>query len=115
MLRFRHLSVIASFLVALGGCTGESIKVVLPDQHPANPSAQEAPFVPPPDPFAVVTPPETPSPPEKPAEHRHGQHSGEIGDNMSMDDMRMDDDKGNDHMMHGGHGETGDGDRKELK
>jgi len=114
MLRFRHLSVIASFLVALGGCTGESIKVVLPDQHPANPSAQEAPFVPPPDPFAVVTPPETPSPPEKPPEHRHGQHSGGMGDNMRMDDMKMDEAM-SDEMMHGGHGGTGDGDGKEPK
>ena len=114
MFRLLHSCVLASLLVALAGCTGESVRVVLPDQHPANPSAQEAPFVPPPDPFAGVTPPVLPSPPEEHPEHRHEHHPGGMDDDMRMDDMRMDDEK-SDEMMHGGHGGTEGGERKELK
>jgi hypothetical protein len=76
MVRFRCSYVLASFFVALAGCTGESVRVVLPDHHPANPSAAESPFVPPPDPFAGITLPAVPSSKEQPAVHRHEHHSG---------------------------------------
>ena len=33
------------------GCASESVNVELPASHPANPEAQEAEFIPPPNPF----------------------------------------------------------------
>ena len=33
------------------GCVGDPIKVDLPQNHPANPQAKEAAFIPPPNPF----------------------------------------------------------------
>lgn len=93
---------VAFFVVA--GCTGESVRVVLPGTHPANPSAAEAPFVLPPDPFTAEPP--TPPPAEKPAGHRHGDQHGSTDDEMRMDDMRMDDNEGG-GMMHGDHGKPG--------
>lgn len=33
------------------GCMGDSVKVDLPQNHPANPEAQETAFIPPPNPF----------------------------------------------------------------
>lgn len=99
----------AAFLVLLAGCTGGSVRIVLPAGHPANPSAHEAPFVPPPDPFAGVTLPSRPS--EVPG-HRHEHRPVPPDEDMRMDDMRMDDDQQG-HMEHGGH--QGATDKKELK
>jgi hypothetical protein len=42
-------------LIALSGCTGESIRMTIPERHPANPAAAEAPFSPPSDPFAAIS------------------------------------------------------------
>lgn len=92
--------VFAAFLVLLAGCTDESVRLALPDSHPANPLAQVAPFVPPPDPFAGV------SLPSRPAEipgHRHEHRAVQPDDDMRMDDMRMDNDQQG-QMEHGGHG-----------
>ena len=96
------------FLVLLAGCTGESVRVVLPDNHPANLSAAEAPFVPIPDPFAGVTLPAAPSRPAKPPEPRHEHHPGKMNEEMQMEDMRMEDDEGS-GMKHSGHGGSGAG------
>ncbi|CAG1007541.1 hypothetical protein ANAEL_03549 [Anaerolineales bacterium] len=110
MRRFRHSIIFVVLLVTLSGCTGESVRVVLPERHPANPSAVEAPFVLPPNPFAEEALP-SPPPSEKPAHRRHGDHPGAPDDEMRMDDMRMDDDQGG-AMMAGGHGMHG-GEKKE--
>ena len=97
---------ITALFVLLAGCTGESVRVVLPDRHPANPSAAEAPFVPFPDPFTPLPFPSVPSRPAEPHEHRHEHHPGQTDEDMRMDDMRMDDEKGGE-MNHGSHGEGG--------
>jgi len=89
----------------LAGCTGESVRVVLPDRHPANPSAIEAPFVFPADPFTGETP-APPPPAEKPAGHRDVDRHG-----STDDDMRMDDDEGSD-TLHGNHGMHGTGEKE---
>jgi len=114
MARFLNLYGLSLFLVALAGCTGESVRVVLPEGHPANPSAAEAPFVMPPDPFAGLPPSVSPPSSEQPPGHRHGHQHGGMGgkmseDEMRMDDMRMDDDKGG-ATKHGGHDGTAAGD-----
>jgi len=96
------------FFVLLAGCTGESARVVLPDRHPANPSAAEAPLVPIPDPFAGVTLPAAPSSPAKPPGQRHGHHPGQTNEEMQMEDMQMEDDRGSE-MKHGGHDGLGAG------
>ncbi len=111
------------FLVFFAGCTGESVRVVLPDRHPADPSAAEAPFVPIPDPFAGVSLPAAPSSPAKPFEQRHEHHPGQTNEmqmedmqmeDMQMEDMQMEDDKGSD-MKHGGHGGSGAGRGEERR
>ena len=98
--------VFAVFLILFAGCTGESVRVVLPDRHPANSSTAEAPFVPPPDPFAGVSLPAVPSRPEKPHEHRHELPPGQMDEQMQMDD-----DRGSE-MKHGSHGGTGAGEEE---
>ncbi|WP_298439593.1 hypothetical protein [Geobacter sp.] len=105
MKRESRLLFLAAGFALLAACTGESVRVVLSDRNPANPSAAEAPFVPPSDPFMGET--LAPLPPAgKPPGHRHGDHQGPTDDGMRMDDMRMDDDQGS-GMMHGGHGMPG--------
>ena len=102
------------FLVLFAGCTGESVRVVLPDSHPANLSAAEAPFVPIPDPLAGVSLPAAPSSPAKPSGQRHEHHPGQTNEEMQMDDMQMEDDKGSE-MKHGGHGGSGAGREEERR
>jgi len=45
--------VVLFFLI---GCTGESVKVDLPANHPANPQSPETAFIPPPNPFQESIP-----------------------------------------------------------
>jgi hypothetical protein len=111
---YRRTIILMVLLVTASGCTGESVKVVLPDRHPANPSAVEAPFVSPPDPFAGVPLPVVPSRPEEPRVHRHEHHPDPMDKEMRMDDMQMDDDKGNE-MIHGGHGRAGASEEEERR
>lgn len=113
MQRFRRTIILVVLLVSTAGCTGEGVRVVLPERHPANPSATEAPFVPIPDPFAEARP-ASPSRPAEPHEHRHEHHPGRADDDMRMDDMRMDDDQ-QDHMKHGGHDGKGSDEREERR
>ena len=47
---FGRFSIVLVFFFIMG-CASEPIKVELPSNHPANPEAQEAEFVPPPNPF----------------------------------------------------------------
>lgn len=102
----RRTLILLLLLAAVSGCTGESVRVILPDRHPANHSAAEAPFVLPPDPFAGLPLPAVPSRPAEPHEHKH--------EHQQMDDMQMDDEKSGE-MMHGGHGGSGAGERKEQQ
>lgn len=106
MARLCCLYVLAAFFIIFAGCTGESVRVVLPDRHPANPSAAEAPFVPPPDPFAGIPLPGAPP------EQRHDHHPSRMDDDMRMEDMRMDDDQ-EEHVNHGGHDGKGDRETEE--
>lgn len=103
-----------AFFILFAGCTGESVRVILPDRHPANPSAAEAPFVPIPDPFAGISLPREPSRPAKPPEQRHEHHPGQMNQEMQMEDMRMEDDRGSE-MKHGGHGGAGAGGEEEQR
>ena len=114
MIRLCRSYAFAAFLFLFAGCAGESVRIVLPDRHPANPSAAEVPFVPPPDPLAGVTLPFVPSRIEKPPEHRHGNHPDQMDDEMRMDDMKMDNGQ-SDEMMHGDHAGTGAEERKEQQ
>jgi len=58
------------FSVAVsGGCAVKPVEIALPDDHPANPQAQEAPFRPPPDLFAEPT--AAPAPEQPAREHHH--------------------------------------------
>jgi len=95
MVRLCYPYAFAVFLILFAGCAGDSVRVVLPDQHPANSSAVEAPFVLPPDPFAGIPFPT-------------------VDEQMRMDDMRMDD-EGDGMMMHGGPGEAGAEDKRERR
>lgn len=98
--------VFAAFLVLLAGCTGESVRVILPARHPANPTATEAPYVQPGDPLAGVPFSTAPAYHGQPPDHMHDHQPVKEDDEMRMDDMRMDDDHEG-HMDHGGH--HGDG------
>jgi hypothetical protein len=44
---------VCGLLLALGGCAGEPVRTDLPANHPANPAAESAVFVPPANPFAL--------------------------------------------------------------
>ncbi len=62
-------------LMSLNSCTGESIRITVPDRHPASPAAAEAPFSLPSDPLASVGD-SAPSPaPQEPATPHHGPSS----------------------------------------
>ena len=70
------------------GCAGETIKADLPANHPANPDAQEAEFIPPPNPFRQdVTAMKRQPAPDSMMEHEtHGESSMQHMDhNMGMD------------------------------
>lgn len=114
MQRSRRTIILMVLLVTASGCTGESVRVILPDRHPANPSATEAPFVPSPDPLAGVPLPVLPSRPEEPHEQRHEHHPDQMDDDMRMDDMQMDDDKGNE-MKYGGPGRAGSAEEEKRR
>lgn len=88
---------LAMGLITASGCTGESVRAVIPAWHPANPTAAESPFVVPPDPFAREAMP-PPAASEKPPSHRHGEHPGAMDGGMRMDEMPSG------PMEHGGHG-----------
>ena len=45
-------SIISGFIIFfVMACVGEPVKIDLPQNHPANPEAQETAFIPPPNPF----------------------------------------------------------------
>ncbi len=108
MVRLCYSYAFTVFVIFFAGCTGESVRVVLPDRHPANPSAAEAPMVPIPDPFAGVSLPAPPSRPVKHPEQRDETHPGQMNEEMQMEDMQMEDDRGS-AMKHGGHDGPGIG------
>jgi len=75
MVSFGYILLGAVALIALASCTGESVRIVIPERHPANPTAAEAPFAMPPDPFAGITDlTPSPTPREAPTDH-HGHSS----------------------------------------
>lgn len=110
MVRRCRSNVLAAFIVMLTGCTGESVRVILPARHPVNPTATEVPYVQPDDPFAGAPFPTAPTHHGQPPDHRHKHQPAKEDDEMRMDDMRMDDEQG-EEMMHGGH--DGHDERKE--
>ena len=72
------LGIMAIFLSGLmiGACTGTQIHTELPANHPANPTADAAVLVPPPNPFAMNTFDSQPvRPPDSTGHHpKHGDH-----------------------------------------
>ena len=108
MKRLYHLTraLIASgfivfFVVA---CAGEPVKIDLPQNHPANPQAQETAFIPPPNPFQGHMQMETggshPTTQKKPKpSHQHQMTHQMSKDSMSAPkpDVKMDDHQHQEH------------------
>ena len=97
------------------GCASEPIKIDLPANHPTNPNAQEAEFVPPPNPFQedVTAMKRQPAPDSMMKHGTHEERSMQHMDhNMGMDKKGQSDsestkksDQGEGDHQHKGHGQ----------
>ena len=83
------LGALAIFLSGLmiGACTNTKIDTELPVIHPANPAAEAAVFVPPPNPFAMNVSAEQPVGPPV-GTGKHSNHQEGAGDGHEMQTMK---------------------------
>ena len=84
------LGALAIFLSGLmiGACANTKIDTELPVSHPANPAAEAAVFVPPPNPFAMNASAEQPDGPPVSGTDKHSKHQEGAGDGHEMQTMK---------------------------
>jgi hypothetical protein len=111
---FGRFSIVLVFFFIIG-CASEPVKVDLPANHPANPGAQEAEFIPPPNPFQQdVTAMKGESTPDSMMKHKTHEERGQqhMDHNMgTKKESKPDSDStkksghGEDENQHKGHGQ----------
>ena len=116
-LKYKKFILLSLLLMTLFiiGCASEPVKVDLPANHPSNPKAQEAEFIPPPNPFLEdVTSMQPETTPDTMMEHKTHEESGmqHMDHNMGTDKKSQSDSESTkktgleegDH-QHKGHGQ----------